>query len=44
MFKINHMRVCDDWAKKVMVKVWDVDGLIDNQVEHSPGLSVIIGW
>ncbi len=31
------------WAKKVMVKVWDVDGLVDNQVEHPPGLWVIIG-
>jgi hypothetical protein len=26
-----------------MVKVWDVDGLVDNQVEHPPGLWVIIG-
>jgi hypothetical protein len=25
-----------------MVKVWDVDGLVDNQVEHPPGLWVII--
>jgi hypothetical protein len=31
------------WAKKVMVKVWDVYGLIDDQVEHPPGLWVIIG-
>ena len=31
------------WAKKVMVKVWDVDGLIDDQVERPPGLWVIIG-
>jgi hypothetical protein len=31
------------WAKKVMVKVWDVHGLVDNQVEHPPGLMVIIG-
>jgi hypothetical protein len=31
------------WAKKVMVKAWDVDGLVDNQVEHPPGLWVIIG-
>ncbi len=30
------------WAKKVMVKAWDVDGLVDNQVEHPPGLWVII--
>ncbi len=30
-------------AKKVMVKVWDVDGLVDNQVEHPPGLWIIIG-
>jgi hypothetical protein len=28
---------------KVMVKVWDVDGLVDNQVKHPPGLWVIIG-
>jgi hypothetical protein len=25
-------------AKKVMAKVWDVDGLVDNQVEHPPSL------
>ena len=25
-----------------MVKVWDVDGLVDNQVECPPGLWVII--
>ncbi len=31
------------WSKKVMVRVWDVDGLIDDQVEHPPGLWVIIG-
>ncbi len=31
------------WAKKVMVRVWDVDGLVGNQVEHPPGLWVIIG-
>jgi hypothetical protein len=31
------------WAKKVMVKVWDVDGLVDNQVEHPPSLWVVIG-
>ncbi len=31
------------WAKKVMVKMWDADGLVDNQVEHPPGLWVIIG-
>jgi hypothetical protein len=31
------------WEKKVMVKVWDVDGLVDNQVERPPGLWVIIG-
>jgi hypothetical protein len=31
------------WAKKVMVKVWDVYGLIDDQVEHPLGLWVIIG-
>jgi hypothetical protein len=29
-------------AKMVMVKVWDVDGLVDNQVECPPGLWVII--
>jgi hypothetical protein len=32
------------WAKKVMVKVWDGDGLIDDQVEHPPGLRIIIGY
>ncbi len=26
-----------------MVKVWDVDGLIDDQVERPPGLWIIIG-
>ena len=31
------------WAKKVMVKMWDVDGLVDNQEERPPGLWVIIG-
>jgi hypothetical protein len=31
------------WAKKVMVKVWDVYGLIDNQVERPPDLWIIIG-
>jgi hypothetical protein len=31
------------WAKKVMVKVWDVDGLVDDQVERPPSLWVIIG-
>ncbi len=25
-------------AKKVMVKVWDVDDLVDNLVEHHPVL------
>jgi hypothetical protein len=31
------------WVKnKVMVKVWDMDGLVDNQVERPPGLWVII--
>jgi hypothetical protein len=30
------------WAMKVMVKVWDVDGLVDNQVEHPLSLWVII--
>jgi hypothetical protein len=29
-------------AKKVMVKVWDVDGLVDNQEECPPVLWVII--
>jgi hypothetical protein len=37
---IIHMTL--HWAKKAMVKVWDVDGLIDNQVEHPPGMLVII--
>ncbi len=31
------------WAKKVMVKVWDMDGLVDNQVEHPLDLWIIIG-
>ncbi len=31
------------WAKKVMVKMWDLDGLVDNQGEHPPSLWVIIG-
>ena len=31
------------WAKKVMVKMWDVVGLVDNQVKHPPSLWVIIG-
>ena len=31
------------WAKKVVVKMWDVDGLVDNQGEHPPALWVIIG-
>ncbi len=26
-----------------MVKMWNVDGLVDNQVEHPPGLCIIIG-
>ncbi len=30
------------WAKKVMVKVWNVDGLVDNQMECPFGLWVII--
>jgi hypothetical protein len=29
-------------AKKMMLKVWDVDGLVDNQVEGPPGLWVVI--
>jgi hypothetical protein len=32
------------WAKKVMVKLWDVDGLIDDHVEHPPGLRIIVGY
>jgi hypothetical protein len=32
------------WAKKVMVKVWDVDVLIDDQVECPPGLRIIVGY
>ena len=32
------------WAKKVMVKVWDVYGLIVDQVERPPGLWIIIGY
>jgi hypothetical protein len=32
------------WAKKAMVKVWDVYGLIDDQVEGPPGLWVIVGY
>jgi hypothetical protein len=33
-----------DWAnKKVTVKVWGVDGLIDDQVEHPSSLWVVIG-
>jgi hypothetical protein len=31
------------WAKKVMVKMWDVDGLVDNQGECPPGLWIITG-
>ncbi len=38
---IIHMTL--HWENKVMVKVWDVDGLIDDQVERPPGLWVIIG-
>ncbi len=30
--------------RKVMVKVWGVDGLIDDQVEHPPGLQIIVGY
>ncbi len=37
---VIHTTLC--WAKKVMVKVWDVDGLVDNKVERPPGLWVII--
>ncbi len=32
------------WAKKVMVKVWDVYGLINDQVEHPPSLQIIVGY
>ena len=32
------------WAKKVVVKMWDVDGLVDNQGERPPGLRIIIGY
>ncbi len=32
------------WTKKVMIKVWDVDGLIDDQVEHPPVLRIIVGY
>ncbi len=32
------------WTKKVMVKVWDVYGLIDDQVEHPPSLRIIVGY
>jgi hypothetical protein len=39
--QVIHMTL--HWAKKVMVKMWDVDGLIDNQGERPPGLWVIIG-
>ncbi len=38
--QVIHMTL--HWAKKVMVKMWDVDGLDDNQVERPPGLWVII--
>jgi hypothetical protein len=31
------------WAKKVIVKVWDVDGRVDDQVERPPSLRVVIG-
>ncbi len=31
------------WAKKEMVKVWDVYGLIDDQLKRPPGLRIIIG-
>jgi hypothetical protein len=30
------------WEKKVMVKVWNVDALVDNQVERPPGPWVIM--
>jgi hypothetical protein len=38
---IIHMTL--HWAKKVMVKVWDVYGLIDD-LEPPPGLWVIVGY
>ncbi len=31
------------WAKKVMVKLWDVDDLVDDQVERPPSLWVVTG-
>ncbi len=37
---VNHTTLL--WAKKVMVKMWDMDGPVDNQVEHPSGLWVII--
>jgi hypothetical protein len=36
---INHTTL--HWAKKVMVKVWDVDGLIDDQVVGGPELKYL---
>jgi hypothetical protein len=38
--QVIHMTL--HWVKTMMVKVWDVDGLVDNQVEHPPGSWVII--
>jgi hypothetical protein len=42
---INHqvIHTALHWAKKVMVKMWDVDGLVDNQGERPPDLWIIIG-
>jgi hypothetical protein len=40
--RVIHMTL--HWAKKVMVKMWDVDGLVDNQGEHPPSLRIIIGY
>ncbi len=40
-YHVIHMTL--HWAKKVMVSVWDVYGLIDDQMEHPPDLRIIIG-
>ena len=31
-----------NWAKKMVVKVWEVNGLVDHKVMHLSGLWVII--
>ncbi len=41
--KVHVIHTTLHWEKKVMVKMWDVDGLVDNRVEHPPNLWVIIG-